>query len=327
VTNVKILHGGYAARLSAEALARIKADPNVLYVQMDGRKSVNPIPSIQTVTPSWALSRIDQRSLPLDDDYSPAGDGKTVNVAIIDTGVTNQAEFEGRLQEECFSAHSGGCVDGHGHGTHVAGTIGSHTWGVAKSVTLWAVRVLDSSGSGSDSDVIRGINWVASKAQLASPTQEWVINMSLGGSASPALVRAVCAAISSGVSVVVAAGNEYDLASNGSPARVRQAITVGAMDYQDKQGGFSNFGPIVDILAPGVDVKSLAPRGNTDTMSGTSMAAPHVAGAVAIYQAGHPGLAPQAVRDAIVAMSTKDVLSNLGADTPNRMLYVEKAPQ
>jgi subtilisin family serine protease len=321
VTEVKTLRQGYAAKIAAQALAKILADPNVAYVQQDGIKSVTPIHS--QATESWALSRIDQRDLPLDNVYEPGGDGAGVNVAVVDTGITNvQAEFEGRMQFDCFTAYNNDCTDGHGHGTFVAGEVGGKTWGVAKKALLWRARVLDANGSGSDSAVIGGINWVVQ--QKAQRGGDWVLNMSLGGSDSPALNRATCDAIAAGVTVAVAAGNEGQDADTSSPARVIQAITVGASDKLDTQAGFSNWGTLLDLYAPGVDVTSVTPSGMKDTWSGTSMATPLVAGTAALYLQRHPGSNHQTVRDGLVQFASQNKLAGLSAGSPNALLYVKE---
>ena len=322
VTEVKTLQQGYSARLAVLAVARILADPNVEYVQQDGQVTVNPLAGFQAAT--WGQDRVDQLQLPLDGLYSPGGDGIDVNVAVVDTGITKVADFDERLQPGGFSAH-GGTEDGHGHGTHVSGTIAGNRWGIAKQALLWAVRVLDSSGSGSDSDVIRGIEWVVGKKIALGG--DWVINMSLGGGASPALDQAVCDAISAGVVVAVAAGNEGEDARNSSPARVRQAITVGASDNTDHQATFSNFGPLLDLFAPGVDITSDQPGGGTATWSGTSMATPHVAGAAALYLERHPGAPQQQVADWLVeAGSVSQAMRDLpaGQGSPNALLFVKE---
>jgi len=321
VTDVKTTGRGYAAQIAAQALHRLLADPNVAEVQEDGVKRVDPRPA--EVTRAWGLDRIDQRDLPLDGQYSPGFDGGAgVNVFVVDTGVSDHPDFEGRLQPGClFTAHGGTCEDGHGHGTHVAGTIGGRLWGVVKKVTLWAIRVLDGSGSGSDSDVIRGIEAVAAWKR-AHPESAAVINMSLGGGDSPALNRATCDAIAAGVVVAVAAGNESADANTSSPARVRQAITVGASDSSDRQASFSNYGVLLDLYAPGVGIESTQPGGGTATFSGTSMATPHVAGAAALYLARHPGASPQDVRDGLVLLASQEKLTGLGPGSPNSLLYV-----
>lgn len=321
VQEVKPMGRGYAATIAAQALQRILADPNVAYIQEDGLKRVTPLVAPQAVA-SWGLDRVDERDLPLDGEYAPGADGAGVNVAVIDTGITPHPDFAARLSNDCFSAH-GDCKDGHGHGTHVSGTVAGTQYGIAKGATLYAVRVLNASGSGSDSDVIRGIEWVTQK-KLQNPSQQWVANMSLGGSPSPALDAAVCDALAAGVVFAIAAGNESQPARTSSPARVVQAITVGASDVTDKQAYFSNYGPLVDIYAPGVDIRSATPAGGTATMSGTSMASPHVAGTAALILQRHPSSSPQAVADYLRLYATLDHLSGLGAGSPNALLYVKE---
>jgi subtilisin family serine protease len=321
VMDVRPTSRGYAATIAAQALARILADPNVAYVQEDGIKRVTPRAGAQTVA-SWGLDRVDQHDLPLDGKYEPGADGAGVNVAIIDTGITSHPDFAGRLATDCFSAH-GNCQDGHGHGTHVAATATGSTFGVAKAATVYAVRVLDSNGSGSDSDVIRGIEWVTQK-KLQNPSEQWVANMSLGGSKSPALDAAVCESLAAGVVHTIAAGNESQPANESSPARVIQAVTVGASDSTDRQAYFSNYGPLVDVYAPGVDIRSATPAGGSTSMSGTSMASPHVAGYLALTLQRHPDSSPRAVLDYLRLYATLDHLSGLGTGSPNALLYVKE---
>jgi subtilisin family serine protease len=317
VTQVQTTSRGYAATIAASALRRLLADPNVEFVQMDGVKSIRELPN---------LDRVDQRDLPLDGVFAPGADGAGVNIVSVDTGVSWHPDFEARLhQDDCFTAYAT-CNDAQGHGTHTAGTFAGKTYGVAKKADIWISRVLDANGSGSDSAVVRGIEWVTAKKR-AAPSKQWVINMSLGGSDSPALNRATCDAIAAGVVVAVAAGNESTNADSSSPARVRQAITVGATEIflsSDRQATFSNYGPLLDLYAPGVNVLSAKPGGGEQTMSGTSMATPMVAGAAALYLQRHPGSSPQAVADGLVLYSTEGKLVNPGPGSPNRILYVKE---
>jgi subtilisin family serine protease len=307
---------GFSAQItSTQALSRVLADSRVAYVQQEGRKSIRV---------TWGLDRVDQRDRPLSNTYDPGADGTGVNAAIIDTGVTAVADLEGRLSPDCFTAiASGGCADGHGHGTHVAGTIGGKTWGVAKKATLYAARVLDANGSGTDTDVIRGIEWVTAKKQ-ASPDSLWVANMSLGGDPAPALDQAVCDSIAAGVVHAVAAGNESADSRTSSPARVVQALTAGATDRNDAGASFTNFGPFVDLFAPGVDIESARPDGGSTTMSGTSMASPHVAGGAVLYLQRHPASTPEQVAAGLVAAASRDKLSGIGTGSPNLLLYVRE---
>lgn len=302
---------GYSATVDAPGLVALLADRRVLYVQQDGRKSTRV---------EWGLDRVDQRDLPLDGRYDPGTAGAGVHVAVVDTGVTAHPDFAERLSAECFSAF-GDCRDGHGHGTHVAGTAAGTRYGVAKGATLHAVRVLDANGSSSDSAVIAGLDWVVDRKQ-ANPERPWVANLSLGGSPSPALDQAICRTIDAGVTVVVAAGNESADACGASPARVVQALTLGASDRRDGRASFSNTGRCVDLHAPGVDVTSSRPGGGEQTFSGTSMASPHAAGGAALLLGLRPALKPAQVHEVAVRQATLGRLSSVPANTANLLLFV-----
>ncbi|MDD4857775.1 MAG: S8 family serine peptidase [Candidatus Krumholzibacteria bacterium] len=271
---------------------------------------------------TWGIDRIDQTALPLSGTYTYNYTGSGVKAYIIDTGILyTHTDFGGRAiygVDEISSSNGG--VDQNGHGTHVSGTVGGTTYGVAKGVTLVAVRVLDASGSGTTSGVVAGIDWVTSNhasGELA------VANMSLGGAASTTLDNAVIAAINDGVTFCVAAGNNGALASNYSPARVAAAITVGATSSTDVFASWSNYGSAVDVNAPGVSIKSdyYTSTTATATMSGTSMASPHVTGVAALYLAQFPTATPATIHAAIVAAATPNVITSIKTGTPNLLLY------
>jgi aqualysin 1 len=305
---------GFAAEMTeAEAIA-LSEDPRVALVEED---SVMEIVTTQT-NATWGLDRIDQRTLPLNGTYVYTRTGSGVNAYIIDTGIrTSHTQFGGRATA-AFDAFGGNGQDCNGHGTHVAGTVGGSTWGVAKAVRLFAVRVLSCSGSGSTSGVIAGVNWVT-----ANRIRPAVANMSLGGGISSSLDTAVNNSINSGVTYAIAAGNSNTNASNSSPARVSAAITVGSSTRTDARSSFSNFGSIVDIFAPGSSITSAWHTSTTaiNTISGTSMAAPHVAGVAARYLQGNTGASPATVRNAIVNAATLGRLSGIPTGTSNRLLF------
>ena len=237
---------------------------------------------------------------------------------MIDTGVqVDHPTFEGRATGG-FDAIDGDndAADGHGHGTHVAGTIGGAEYGVAKGVNIVAVRVLDDNGSGTTEQVVAGIDWVAKNHSGPS-----VANMSLGGEVDDALDDAVRGAIDSGVTFAIAAGNSSEDAENASPARVTEAITVAASDEADAQASFSNFGAVVDLYAPGVGITSSWNDGGTNTISGTSMATPHVVGAAALYLSANPTATPADVATALTEAATPDKITNASPGTPNLLLY------
>jgi subtilisin family serine protease len=308
---------GFAVKLPAQALNGLVHNPNVKYIEADQVMSVDTAQSPAT----WGLDRIDQHNLPLNNTYNYTVTGSGVTAYIIDTGIRiSHTQFGGRASSGYdFVDNDSNANDCHGHGTHVAGTVGGSTYGVAKGVTLKAVRVLDCSGSGTTSGVIAGINWVTSNHANGAKA---VANMSLGGSVSTSLDSAVSASIADGVVYAIAAGNSNRSACNSSPARVSSAITVGATTSTDARASYSNYGSCLDLFAPGSSITSswYSSDTATNTISGTSMATPHVAGVAALYLQGHTAT-PQQVRDAIVAAATSGVVSNRMPGSPNKLLY------
>jgi len=271
---------------------------------------------------------LDQRALPLSTTYSAPTEAINVRAFIIDTGINKtHVDFGSRVVSgfDAFSSGGDGSNDCNGHGTHVAGTVGGSIYGVAKGVTLVPVRVLDCGGSGTNSGVIAGLDWVASQHQ---PGQLDVANMSLGGGASSALDTAVNNAITRGVSVVVAAGNSNANACNYSPARVPAAITVAASDRSDIRASFSNYGSCVDVFAPGVSIIStwFGSTTATNTISGTSMASPHVAGLAALMLQLNGALTPAQLASAIATNATTGIITSAGRNTPNRLVFIDSNP-
>ena len=309
---------GFSATMSEAMAKRAAADPRVAYVEQN---RVFHTTAEQTNPPSWGLDRVDQRNLPLDDSYSYDTTASNVEAYVIDTGIRiTHEDFEGRARHGYdFVDNDSNADDCNGHGTHVAGTIGGSSYGVAKGVELIGVRVLDCQGSGSYDAVIAGIDWVTENA--SGPA---VANMSLGGGASTAVDDAVRRSIDAGVTYALAAGNDYGAdACNSSPARTEEAITVGSTTNTDARSSFSNIGTCVDIFAPGSDITSawIGSDSDSSTISGTSMATPHVAGAAALYLADNPSASPQQVRDALVDNGTSGVVGNPGSGSPNVLLY------
>jgi subtilisin family serine protease len=308
---------GFSGELSDDAVEQVRSHPDVAYVEADQEVTASATQSPAT----WGLDRIDQRARPLTNSYTYDRTGSGVTAYIIDTGIrATHNDFGGRVTAGATAINDGrGSSDCNGHGTHVAGTVGGSTYGVAKAVTLVPVRVLDCNGSGSTSGVIAGVDWVTSH-HTSGPA---VANMSLGGGASTTLDNAVSRSISDGVTYAVAAGNENTNACNGSPARVGSALTVGSTTSSDARSSFSNYGSCVDLFAPGSSITSAWWTSNTatNTISGTSMASPHVAGAAALYLQGHPTASPSTVSSAINGGATTGVVSNAGTGSPNRLLY------
>ncbi|GAB2749548.1 S8 family peptidase [Streptomyces bullii] len=307
---------GYSAILSATEARRLAADPAVASVEQNQRVQ---LAATQSNAP-WGLDRIDQTSLPLSGTYTyPDSAGSGVTVYVIDTGVriTHQ-QISGRATYG-YDAVDGDTTasDGNGHGTHVATTVAGSTYGVAKKAKIVAVRVLNNSGSGTTAGVIAGIDWVTKNHSGPS-----VANMSLGGGASTALDTAVRNSIASGVTYAVAAGNSSTTASSSSPARVSEAITVGATTSTDAKASYSNYGSALDIFAPGSSITAGWHTSDTatNTISGTSMATPHVAGAAAVYLAGHTSSTPAQVASALVNGATTGKVTSAGTGSPNRLL-------
>ncbi|MGW1891040.1 S8 family peptidase [Streptomyces sp. NPDC002004] len=310
---------GYAVTAGAEQARRLASDPGVASVVQDTAVSLertwkNP--------PSWGLDRIDQRNLPLDGSCTwPESAGRGVTAYVIDTGVRiTHRDFGGRASYGWdFVDNDAVARDGNGHGTHVAGTVAGASYGVAKKARVVAVRVLDDAGAGTTAQVIAGIDWVTRHARKPA-----VANLSLGTTANAQLDAAVRASVASGVTYTVAAGNNGLPAGLYSPARVPQAITVGATDRTDARARFSNWGARVDLFAPGVDITSAsyASDGGRATYSGTSMAAPLAAGAAAVYLAGHRRATPAEVSRALIARAAPGRVTGPGPGSPDRLLQI-----
>lgn len=311
---------GFVADLTPESLDALRANPDVAYIEAD-----QPVTATATQSPvTWGLDRIDQRSLPLSGSYTYNQTGSGVTAYIIDTGIrAAHADFGGRVTSGYTAINDGrGTEDCNGHGTHVAGTVGGATYGVAKGVRLVPVRVLDCAGSGTTAGVIAGVDWVTSNHAAGAPA---VANMSLGGGISTTLDNAVARSIADGVSYAVAAGNDSGAnACNTSPSRVANALTVGSTTTTDARSSFSNIGSCLDLFAPGSGITSAWYTSNTatNTISGTSMATPHVAGAAALYLQTNPSATPATVSSYLIGRATSGVVGNAGTGSPNRLLFV-----
>ena len=306
---------GYSASLPPGRVAALARDPRVEAVEPDHRMTAN------AAAVPWSLDRLDQRALPLDGRFTPPGDGAGVTVYVIDSGIrTSHKQFGGRAKSGFDAVDGGRANDCNGHGTHVAATIGGSNSGVARAAKLVAVRVLDCAGNGDIASVIAGVEWITAHHKPGTPA---VANISLGGLQSTALDRAVSKSIASGVTYVVAAGNDGGDACRMSPARVKGAITVSATDQHDVRPGWADWGECVDLFAPGVGIRSA--WGSSDTavkaLDGTSMAAPHAAGAAAVWLGLHPAASPRSVASALKSAATPGVVGDARVPKP-ALLYL-----
>ncbi|MFI8236330.1 S8 family peptidase [Streptomyces sp. NPDC085866] len=311
-----VLHG-YAAEMTAEEARRTAADPGVAYVEQDAEHHGS---ATRTDPPSWGLDRIDQRYLPLDHGYTYATTASNVTAYLVDSGLrSTHTQFQGRASigvDEVGDGRAG--QDCLGHGTHVAGTVGGRDYGVAKGVGLVAVRVLDCHDSASTSSIISAADWIT--AHAVKPA---VVNMSINGGVSSSEDAAIKKSIDSGITWVVSSGNAGKDACDNSPGDISAAIVVNNADSSDTRRSDSNYGPCTDLFAPGTSITSAWNTSDTaaKSISGTSMAAPHVTGAAALYLSAHPDAGPAAVQAALVRSATPGKIRSAGADTPNRLLY------
>ena len=310
-----VLHG-FAAQLSPAQLDRVRRDPAVQAVEPDQVVRADAAQTIAAGSGLYGLDRSDQRSLPLSGSYTYASTGSGVQAYVVDTGLATAHPDLGGRARNVYDALGGTGEDCHGHGTHVAGTLGGATHGIAKSVQLRGVRVLGCDGSGSTSGVIAALDWLRTNAQRPA-----VANLSLGGSYSSALDTAVTSLSDSGVLVAVAAGNANASACKSSPASAAAAVTVAASDSTDTRASFSNYGSCVDLYAPGVGISSAWYTGGSRALSGTSMASPHVAGVAALYKATYGDAASSTVAGWLTSAATAKVVKSNPSGTPNRLLF------
>lgn len=315
---------GFAVPLTALQLETVRMSPGVEAVEEDTQVASAPMPSAPGTTKlpssSWGLDRIDQRLLPLNEDFTVGGSGAGVTAYILDTGIDYaHTEFGGRAgfgYDAMPDAATQRGQDCHGHGTHVAGTVAGSTYGVAGEANLVAVRVLGCDGRGTYAGMIAGMDWVAKNAQ-----QPAVLNGSLGGPKSEAVNNAANALSDAGVLPVIAAGNSHEDACAVSPASATRVVTVAASNRDDQETTFSNWGGCVALYAPGQEIVSARLGGGSVALNGTSMAAPHVTGVAALYRQAHPDETPADIAMFLTEESTKDVLTSVSAGTPNQLLY------
>ncbi|MFA5919410.1 MAG: S8 family peptidase [Candidatus Nanopelagicaceae bacterium] len=317
--NYRNVFSGFAISLPVAAVAGLEHNPRIQYVELDEEMTAS---DSQSPAPSWGLDRIDQRSLPLSNtfDFSSTGNGAGVIAYIVDTGVlSTHTDFAGRVASgySVINDVVNTTEDCNGHGTHVAGTLAGTKYGVAKEATIVPVRVLDCQGSGSTSTILAGLDWVTAD-HTSGPA---VVNMSLGGRSSRAVDAAVVRVVEDGITVVVAAGNGHTNACTASPARVEQAITVGATNDSDTRAPYSNFGKCVDLFAPGSYITSdwITSSTAAATLSGTSMSTPHVAGVAALMLSRTPTLTPSQVASALASSATVGAIADVRS--PNLLLY------
>ncbi|MFG2874782.1 S8 family peptidase [Streptomyces sp. NPDC048337] len=313
---------GFAAPLTQQQLDGVRLSPGVKSVESDAQVFAPPMKpatptTVKAPASTWGVDRIDQEDLPLDGNFTPRGNGAGVTAYILDTGIDYyHTEFGGRATFGFDAIKDGrNGADCQGHGTHVAGTVGGKTYGVARKANLVSVRVLGCDGRGEFSGIIAGLDWVAKNAK-----QPAVLNASLGGDRSEALNNAADALTDAGVLPVIAAGNSSKDACNVSPASATRVVTVAASNHWDEETDFSNYGPCVALYAPGEQIDSARMGGGAVALNGTSMAAPHVTGVAALYKAEHPTAAPAEVAAFLDGQSTKDVMTSVSPGTPNKLL-------
>jgi len=314
----KVLNGA-VIEVPPSAIAGLSRNPRVLSIEQDVVVKVDPTPVTQEGA-TWGIDRVDQRALPLSGTFSSPSSASNVTVYVIDTGIDpSHPDFGGRVSSGFDAVDGGdGRHDCNGHGTNVAGTVGSATYGIAKAATLVPVRVLGCDGSGTYSGVIAGIDWIAKNRPV---DQRAVANMSLGGGASSALDSAVASLVSSGVTVVVAAGNSNTDACSSSPARAASALTVGSTTSADSRSSFSNYGSCLDLFAPGSNITSTVPGGGVAVFSGTSMASPHVAGIAAVILS-QALMSPSQLATYIADTATSGVVGSSGVGSPNLLAFL-----